>query len=178
MNLTMKQSQVIATLILSLFLCQTSCQKSGQTHGGRLTSATLNPYRGAVKDLVQKQVGDYKLISTSSFQEMAEEVTNPSDAVGAIYNSSTNQNLQHMLTSFESPAEANKELDEALKRYKDAHVSFRLEDVRDGDGKISGRRIIVNDLNTEAMNWTNGSLYCTAVSYTGNASAFSKNLPY
>jgi hypothetical protein len=174
----MKQPQIIAILILSLFLCQTSCQRSGQHPGRRLPSAALNPYRGAVKELVQKQVGDYRLISISNFQEMAEEVKKASDAVGAIYNSSTNQPLQHMVTSFASPAEANKELDEALKRYKDAHVSFRLEDVRDGDGKISGRKIIVNDLNTEAMNWTNGSLYCTAVSYTGNSSAFSKDLPY
>jgi hypothetical protein len=175
----MKEYQILLALMLVLSVCQTSCLKSTQASNRRLSKAAVDPYRGAVKDLLQDRVGDFRLVHTADPDEMKDEVKNSADVVGAIYNSSTtNKTLQHMLISFASATEANKELDEALQRYKDAHVSFRLEDVKDGDGQVTGRRIVVDDLNTEAMNWTNGSLYCTAVSYTGNSSTFSKNLNY
>ena len=103
---------------------------------------------------------------------------NPSDGVGAIYNSSNNHTVQHLLASFPSAAEANKELDGALKRYQDAHMNVRIEEVKDANGQTMGRRVVVNDAKTEAMNWTNGSLYCTAVAYSGYSSDFVRNLPY
>lgn len=174
----MKQSQVITALTLCLLLAQTTCVRLEKIQTARISSAGLNPYRGAVKDLLQKQVGEYKLVNTSGLEEMAQEVNNPFDVVGAIYNSPGNQAIQHMVSSFRSAAEANRELDEALKRYKDSHVTVGIEDVQDENGQVSGRRIVVNDLNAEALNWTNGSLYCTAVAYTGHATAFAKRLPY
>jgi hypothetical protein len=57
-------------------------------------------------------------------------------------------------------------------------MKFRTEEVKDPQGQIVGRRLVINDGQTEAMNWTDGSLYCTAVSYTGYSSEFVKNLPY
>jgi len=57
-------------------------------------------------------------------------------------------------------------------------MNVRVEEVKDTSGQTVGRRIIVNDPTTEAMNWTNGSLYCTTVAYTGYSSDFVRNLPY
>jgi hypothetical protein len=174
----MTKSHIITALTFCLLLGQISCARSGGAHAGKLSITALTPYRGAVKDLLKNEVGDYSLVRTVDFAEIAEEVNNPTDAVGAIYNSPSQHRVQHMITSFPSAKEADRELDKALNRYEDAHVTLRIEQLRDHDGQVTGRRIVVNDLNTEAMNWTNGSLYCTAVSYTGLASTFAKDLPY
>jgi hypothetical protein len=162
-------------LFLSCFAIQISCTKS---RSGRLSAAELNPYRGPVKDILPHQVGDYALVQASSLKEIEQDLVNPRDGVGAIYNSSHSHTVQHLLVSFNSAAEANKELDAAMKRYQDGHINFRSEEVKDPQGQVVGRKLIINDGKTEAMNWTNGSLYCTAVSYTGYSSEFAKNLPY
>ena len=160
-------------IILSLILCLYGCKSAG-----KLSSSQLNPYRGAVKDILPKQVGDYSLVQTSSLKEIETDLVNPADGVGAIYNSSNNHTVQHLLASFHSAAEANRELDAALKRYQVAHVNVRVEDLKDQSGQVVGKKLIVNDGKAEALNWTNGSLYCTAVSYTGYSTDFAKNLPY
>jgi hypothetical protein len=177
-NRSMTQSRLITVLTFFLLVGQLSCLATGERQAARPSVATLNPYRGTVKNLLQTKVGDYELLRTARFDEIAEEVNNPTDIVGAIYSAPNQQNVQHMLAIFPSMRDANNELDKALDRYRDAHVSMRIEQLRDPYGNPSGRRIIVNDLNTEAMNWTNGSLYCTVVSYTGRATAFAKDLPY
>ena len=162
-----------------LLLGQITCRKSGLFgFHAKLPSSQLNPYRGAVKDILPDQVGDYKLVQVSPLSEIDADLTNPADGAGAIYNSSNNHTVQHLLANFHSVAEANKELDAALKRYNDAHMNVRVEDVKDASGQTVGRRVIVNDPKTEAMNWTNGSLYCTTVAYTGYSSDFARNLPY
>ncbi len=175
----MKRTHIISASLLFLLLCQITCRKSGIFGvNPKLPSSQLNPYRGAVKDILPDQVGDYKLVQVSPLNQIDADLTNPSDGAGAIYNSSNNHTVQHLLASFHSAAEANKELDADLKRYNDAHMNVRVEDVKDTSGQSVGRRIIVNDRTTEAMNWTNGSLYCTAVAYTGYSSDFVRNLPY
>lgn len=175
----MKPTHVIPACLLFLLLTQVTCKKAGFLgFNAKIPSSQLNPYRGAVKDILPQQVGDYKLIQVSPLNEIDAELTNASDGAGAIYNSSNNHTVQHLLANFHSAAEANKELDAALKRYKDGHMNVRVEDVKDANGQTVGRRIVVNDPKTEAMNWTNGSLYCTTVAYTGYSSDFVKNLPY
>jgi hypothetical protein len=173
----LKTAAVIG-LSLAILLCQFTCRKKSTGKLAPYPSSRLNPYQGKVKDILPEQVGDYKLVNTQGLGEIEQELVNPADGVGAIYNSSNNHTVQHMLVSFHSAVEANKELDNALKRYQDAHMKLRIEDVKDSSGQINGRRVIVNNQDDEAMNWTNGSLYCTAVSYTGYASEFAKNLPY
>jgi hypothetical protein len=166
-------SELFIALLLLTFL--TAC------HGGKLKpypSSQLNPYRGAIKDILPKQVGDYALVQVSPLKEIEAELKNPTDGVGAIYNSSNNHTVQHLLASFASAAEANQELDAALKRYQEAHMKVQVQAVKDTSGQDVGRRLIVNDGKTEAMNWTNGSLYCTVVAYTGYSSEFVKDLPY
>jgi len=160
-------------IILTLVLCLQGCKTVG-----KLSSSELNPYRGAVKDILPQSAGDYSLVHTSSLQEIEHDLVNPTDGVGAIYNSSNNHTVQHLLANFRSAAEANRELDAALKRYQDSHVNVRVEDVKDSIGQTVGKKLTVNDGKTEALNWTNGSLYCTAVSYTGYSTEFAKNLPY
>jgi len=156
----MKRTYIISACLLFLLLSQITCGKSGASGvNPKLPSSRLNPYRGAVKDILPEQVGDYKLIQVSPLNQIDAELTNPSDGAGAIYNSSNNHTVQHLLASFHSAAEANKELDAALKRYNDAHMNVRVEDVKDTSGQTVGRRIIFNDPTTEAMNWINGSLY-------------------
>ena len=175
----MKRIHIIPACLVILLLSQITCRNLGVLgKNTKLPNSRLNPYRGAVKDILPEQAGDYTLVSTSGLKEIEQELTNPSDGVGAIYNSSKNHTVQHLLASFASAAEANKELDKALKRYQDAKMNLRIEEVKDTSGQTVGRRIIVNDRDTEAMNWTNGSLYCTAVSYTGYTTEFAKNLPY
>ena len=167
---------VVAVSLLNLLLLP-ACH-SGNTRLAPYPSSKLNPYRGAVKDILPQQVGDYKLVQVSPLSQIDAELTNPTDGAGAIYSSSNNHTVQHLVANFASAAEANKELDAALGRYNDAHMKVRLEDLVDASGKTIGRRIIVNDPSTEAMNWTNGSLYCTTVAYTGYSSDFVRNLPY
>ena len=167
----MKVRSLLIALTFVLF-CQ-SCKQAG-----KIPRAQLNPYRGAVKDILPQKVGDYLLVQSSPLKEIEQELVGPTDGVGAIYNSSNNHTVQHLLASFPSVAEANKELDGALKRYQDAHMNVRVEEVKDKDGQTVGKKLIVNDSKTEALNWTNGSLYCTVVSYTGYSSDFAKNLPY
>jgi len=167
----MKPRTLLVALTLVLFCL--SCKQAG-----KLPSAQLNPYRGAVKDILPQRSGDYSLVQSSPLKEIEQDLVGPSDGVGAIYNSSNNHTVQHLLASFPSAAEANKELDAALKRYQDAKMNVRVEEVKDKDGQTVGKKLIVNDGKTEALNWTNGSLYCTAVSYTGYSSEFTKNLPY
>jgi hypothetical protein len=118
------------------------------------------------------------LVQASSLDQIEEEIANPREGVGAIYNSSKNHTVQHLLVAFNSAAEATNELDSAEKRYAAARMKFRSEEVKDPQGQTVGRRLVVNDGKTEAMNWTDGSLYCTAVSYTGYSSEFVMNLPY
>jgi hypothetical protein len=153
-----------------------SCHQFGAA--ARLSAKQVNPYQGAVKDILPQRVGDFMLVQSSSLNEIDEESMNARDGVGAIYNSSNNHTVQHLLVTYNSASEANKELDSAEKRYADAHIKFRTEEVKDLQGQTVGRRLVINDGRTEAMNWTNGSLYCTAVSYTGYSSEFVKNLPY
>ena len=144
----------------------------------KLPSSRLNPYKGSVREILPHQVGDYKLVQVSSLNEIEQELVSPSDGVGAIYNSSNNHTVQHLLVSFPSAVEANKELDAALKRYHDADMDVQVVEVKNEGGQAVGRRLTINDGKTEAMNWTNGSLYCTAVSYSGYSSDFVRNLPY
>jgi hypothetical protein len=170
----MERSLVIIACALMLITVDISCRKSRG-----LSAKQLNPYQGAVKDILPQQAGDFMLVQSSSLKEIEEDdVVNARDGVGAIYNSSKNHTVQHLLVTYNSAAEANKELDSAEKRYADAHMKFRTEEVKDPQGQTVGRRLVINDGQTEAMNWTDGSLYCTAVSYTGYSSEFVKNLPY
>jgi hypothetical protein len=175
----MKQIHIIPACLVILLLSQLTCRKLGVLgFNPKLPSSQLSPYRGPVKDILPQQVGDFKLVQASPLNQIDQELVNPSDGVGAIYNSSNNHTVQHLLANFRSAAEANKELDAALKRYQDAHMTVRVDEVKDPNGQTVGRRIIVNDPTTEAMNWTNGSLYCTTVAYTGYSSDFVRNLPY
>lgn len=171
----MERSLLIIACVLMLITVDISCRKSG---AGRLSANQVNPYHGALKDILPQQSGDFMLVQSSPLNQIEEELVNPRDGVGAIYSSSKNHTVQHLLVTYNSAAEANKELDSAEKRYADAHIKFRAEDVKDPQGQTVGRRLLVNDGKTEAMNWTDGSLYCTAVSYTGYSSEFVKNLPY
>lgn len=171
-NLSTRSGPLLAVLLLlSLPSCQGGKPK-------RYPSSQLNPYRGAIKDILPKQAGDYALVQVSPLKEIEAELKNPTDGAGAIYNSSNNHTVQHLLASFASAAEANQELDAALKRYQEAHMNVQVQAVKDASGQDVGRRLIVNDGKTEAMNWTNGSLYCTVVAYTGYSSEFVKDLPY
>jgi len=167
----MRLYSVLIVLALLVF-CQ-SCNSRE-----KLAGVQFNPYLGAVKDILPQQVGDYRLVQSTPLNEIEQELVNPRDGVGAIYNSSKNHTVQHLLVSYQSAAEANKELDAAEKRYQDAHLNLRREEVKDEKGQSVGRKLVVNDGKTEAMNWTHGSLYCTAVSYTGYSSDFVRNLPY
>lgn len=170
----MERSLVILACALLLLTVDVSCRRPS----GRLSANQVNPYNGAVKDILPQQTGDFTLVESSPLSQIDQELVNPRDGVGAIYNSSKNHTVQHLLVAFNSATEANNELNAAEKRYAEAHMRFRSEDVKDPQGKTVGRRLIVNDGKTEAMNWTDGSLYCTAVSYTGYSSDFVKNLPY
>jgi hypothetical protein len=172
----MERSLVIIACALLLLTCDISCRHSGAT--GRLSANQVNPYKGNVKDILPQETGDFTLLQSSPLKEIEQDLVGPRDGLGAIYNSSNNHTVQHLLVAFNSAAEARKELDAAEKRYLEAHMKLRSEDVKDPQGQIVGRRLIVDDGKTEAMNWTNGSLYCTAVSYTGYSSDFVKNLPY
>ena len=172
----MERSLVIIACALLLLTVDISCRHSGAT--GRLSANQLNPYKGAVKDILPQRTGDFTLLQSSPLNEIEQELVGPRDGVGAIYNTSNNHTVQHLLVAFNSAAEANNELNSAEKRYAEAHMKLRSEDVKDPQGQTVGRRLIVNDGKTEAMNWTNGSLYCTAVSYTGYSSDFVKDLPY
>jgi hypothetical protein len=171
----MKRSFSLLACLLLLIPLQFACRRG---LNNKLPGSKLNPYEGAVKDLLPQQVGDFMLVETSSLNELEQELRNPRDGVGAIYNSSKNHTVQHLLVAFKTAAEANQELDAALRRYQKAQVNVRVEDVKDAANQTVGRRLIVNDRSTEAFNWTNGSLYCTAVSYTGYSSEFVKDLPY
>ncbi len=172
----MERSLIIIALALMLLTIDVSCRKTPAT--GRLSANQVNPYHGAVRDILPHQAGDFTLVKAQPLNQIEQELVSPRDGVGAIYNSSKNHTVQHLLVAFNSASEANKELDSAEKRCVDAHINFRTEDVKDPQGQTVGRRIVINDGKTEAMNWTNGSLYCTAVSYTGYSSEFVKNLPY
>lgn len=171
----MERSLVIIACALLLLTVDISCRHSG---AGRLSANQVNPYKGAVKDILPRETGDFTLLQSSPLNEIEQELVGPRDGLGAIYNSSNNHTVQHLLVAFNSAADAAKELDAAEKRYLEAHMKLRSEVVKDPQGQTVGRRLIVNDGKTEAMNWTNGSLYCTAVSYTGYSSDFVKNLPY
>ena len=172
----MERFLVILACALMLITVSISCRKFGAA--GRLSANQVNPYRGAVKDILPQQVGDFMLVKSSSLNEIEEESMNARDGLGAIYNSSNNHSVQHLLVAFNSAAEAKQELDAAEKRSIEGHLKYRMEDVKDPQGQTVGRRMIIKDGNTEAMNWTNGSLYCTTVSYAGYSSDFVKNLPY
>jgi len=172
----MERFLVILACALMLITFSISCHHFAAA--ARLSAHQVNPYQGAVKDILPQRVGDFMLVQSSSLNEIDEETMNARDGVGAIYNSSNNHTVQHLLVTYNSASEANKELDSAEKRYADAHIKFRTEEVKDLQGQTVGRRLVINDGRTEAMNWTNGSLYCTAVSYTGYSSEFVKNLPY
>jgi hypothetical protein len=172
----MERSLVILALALIFVTAGISCRRSGAE---RLSAGQVNPYRGAVRDILPQQSGDFMLVQASSLEQIEEDdIVNHRDGVGAIYNSSNNHTVQHLLVAFNSAGDAAKELDSAEKRYAEAHMKYRSEEVKDQQGQTVGRRLVVNDGKTEAMNWTDGSLYCTAVSYTGYSSEFAKNLPY
>src|ERR1043166_854142 len=172
----MKHPLIIITGILMLLTIGVSCRRAGEK--GRLSANQVSPYQGRVQDILPQQVGDFSLVQSSRLNEIEQDLVNPRDGVGAIYNSSKNHTVQHLLVAFNSVGDANKEMDAAQKRYAEAHMNFRTEDVKDAQGQTVGRRLIIKDGDTEAMNWTDGSLYCTAVSYTGYSSEFVKGLPY
>src|ERR1041384_3242523 len=134
----MERFLVILACALMLITVSISCRKLGAAR--RLSATQVNPYQGAVKDILPQQVGDFTLVQSSSLKEIEEEAMNARDGVGAIYNSSQNHTVQHLLVTYNSAAEANKELDSAQRRYADAHVKFRTEDVKDPQGQTVGRR--------------------------------------
>jgi hypothetical protein len=177
-SVSKKATSTILALGLGL-LCQTGCQ-SGSVKGKLppIPSSKLNPYRGQIKDILPSQVGEYKLVNTQSLKETGVEMENPVDGAGGIYNTPSNHTVQHLLVNFPSAADANKELDNDLTRYGQGRVKPILEDLKDAAGQKIGRKITVRDGNTEALSWTNGSLYCSVVSYTGYSSEFAGNLPY
>jgi len=166
-------------LASGIILFLTGCQSA--TVNAKLPaipSSQLNPYRGQIKDLMPSQVGEYKLDNRQSLAETGVEMTNTVDGAGGIYNTPSNHTVQHLLVNFASAADANKELDNDLKRYQQGRQNPILEDVKDAAGQKSGRKITVKDGKTEALSWTNGSLFCSVVSYTGYSSEFAGNLPY
>ncbi len=65
-----------------------------------------------------------------------------------------------------------------MKRYNAGNQKLALEEVKDVNGQVIGRKITVKNGDTEALSWTNGSLYCSVVSYVGYSSEFARNLPY
>jgi hypothetical protein len=166
--------QSVLILLAVLLFCQ-SCKPVSK---GKLPSSQLNPYRGQIKDILPSEVGDYKLVSTQSLKDTGVELENPVDGAGGIYNTSNNHTVQHLLVNFPSAEGANKELDNDLKLYQQGRQTPILEDVKDATGQKTGRKITVKDGKTEALSWTNGSLYCSVVSYTGYSSEFARNLPY
>jgi len=97
----MKRLHIIPACLLILLLSQATCRKLGAFGlNPKLPSNQLNPYRGAVKDILPPQVGDYKLVQVSPLNQIDADLTNPSDGAGAIYNSSNNHTVQHLLANF------------------------------------------------------------------------------
>ncbi|HEX3085356.1 MAG TPA: hypothetical protein VHP99_12570, partial [Pyrinomonadaceae bacterium] len=79
----MERSLVIIACALMLITVDISCRKSGG-----LSAKQLNPYQGAVRDILPQQAGDFMLVQSSSLKEIEEDdVVNARDGVGAIYNS-------------------------------------------------------------------------------------------
>ena len=177
-------SNAVTTITLAIaagfFLGQTACQsRVANAKIPPYPSSKLNPYRGQIKDILPPQVGEYKLVNVQGLKETGVEMDNPVDGAGGIYNTPSNHTVQHLLVNFPSSEGANKELDNDLQRYrKGGRQQPILEDLKDAAGQKIGRKITVHDGNTEALSWTNGSLYCSVVSYTGYSSEFARNLPY
>jgi hypothetical protein len=176
-SLSTKRALLVTALAAGVLLSQFGC-KSSAVKITPYPNSKLNPYRGAIKDLLPAQVGDYRLVNMQSLAETGVELSNPVDGAGGIYNAPGNHTVQHLLVNFHSAADSNKELDNDLKRYQSGHQKPMLEDLKDGSGQVTGRKITVKDGNNEALSWTNGSLYCSVVSYTGYASEFARDLPY
>jgi hypothetical protein len=175
-------SNAVTTVILAtaagFFICQTACQsRVANAKIPPYPSSKLNPYRGQIKDILPQQVGEYKLVNVQGLKEAGVEMDNPVDGAGGIYNTPSNHTVQHLLVNFPSSEGANKELDNDLKLYE-GHQKPIVEDLKDAAGQKIGRKITVHDGKTEALSWTNGSLYCSVVSYTGYSSEFARNLPY
>ena len=168
---------LVTAFAIGLLFPQLGC-KSRNTRVGPYPSSQRNPYRGQIKDLMLDQVGEYRLVTRQSLAETGVELKNTVDGAGGIYNAPNNHTVQHLLVNFASAADANKELDNDLKRYQDGHMKPLLEELKDPGGQVTGRKITVHNGNDEALSWTNGSLYCSVVSYTGYATEFAKNLPY
>jgi len=168
---------MVLALAAGMLFSQIGCRR-GNAKVAPYPSSKLNPYRGQIKDILPEQVGDYKLVNMQSLAETGAELTNAVDGAGGIYNAQDNHTVQHLLVNFASATDANKELDNDFKRYQKGRQKPTLEEVKDGSGQLTGRKITVRDGDTEALSWTNGSLYCSVVSYTGFSSEFAKNLPY
>jgi len=176
-GLSRKLTPMVLALASGILFSQIGC-RGGNARVAPYPSSKLNPYRGQIKEILPDQVGEYRLVSKQSLAETGAELSNPVDGAGAIYNTSSNHTVQHLLVNFASATDANKELDNDLKRYQAGRQKVVLEDVKDASGQVTGRKITVKDRDTEALSWTNGSLYCSVVSYTGFSSEFAKNLPY
>jgi hypothetical protein len=166
---------ILVSVVMPWF--QMAC-KSGDSKVAPYPISKLNPYRGAIKDLLPTEVGEYRLVDRQSLAETGVELSNPVDGAGGIYNTPGHRTVQHLLVNFASAIDANKELDHDLKRYKSGNQQLALEEVKDVNGQVIGRRITVKNGDTEALSWTNGSLYCSVVSYVGYSSEFARNLPY
>src|ERR1051325_18516 len=164
---------ITVPIAAGFFLGQPACQsRVANAKIPPYPSSKLNPYRGQIKDILPPQVGEYKLVNVQGLKETGVEMANPVDGAGGIYNTPSNHTVQHLLVNFPSAEDANKELDNDLARYQKGRVKPILEDLKDAAGQKSGRKITVRDGDTEALSWTNGSLYCSVVSYTGYSSEF------
>ncbi len=109
-RLSIKLAPLVILVSVVMPWLQTACRR-GNAKVAPYPISKLNPYRGAIKDLLPTEVGEYRLIDRQSLAETGVELSNPVDGAGGIYNTPVNHTVQHLLVNFASATDANKELD-------------------------------------------------------------------
>jgi hypothetical protein len=141
--------------------------------GGTRPAATEDD----LKQLVQQTVGSFQLTEITSLPELRK--AGATAALAMEYGSTSGVELSHILSAWPSAEQAT-EFTLAFARVL-ADKGYEVTeqgDVKNDNGEVLGKYVVLAKENTEGIFWSNGNLHASAVAGKGNAVAFYKALDY
>ena len=136
------------------------------------------PEGGSLRSLVRERVGPFRLQESSRWPEARRN--GASEAYQLEYRSSRGE-LLHGMAAFSSPETAAAVKDGFVENFESEGFSAGSEqEVRNEQGEQVGTLTAMTNSNQglELIVWSNGPLFCFALSGTGNAATFYRSVPY
>jgi hypothetical protein len=130
-----------------------------------------------LKQLVKKTVGSFQLTKIDSLPELRK--AGATAALAMQYGSTSGVPLSHILSAWPSAEQSTQFTLAFAKLLADRGYEVTEQgDVKDDNGELVGKYVVLAKGNTEGIFWSNGNLHASAVAGKGNAVAFYNALDY